>query len=496
MAQKQRLSGWLYLPLITLLLVLGLRPVSEFRKARNVADEINTRNTPELSFNELNRERLQLMKTVFADGQPKDPVAYFEYARAIKTWSKKYEKFDYLHHYDRPTEAANLQKMKVSLHSHMASQKAAYDSAFGEDLMRQTANKYWKEHDPYANQGAPVDYAAFWSACRTMYWPAVVIWGFGILPLWLTRRGMKVWYEIPRIIPASLTFFGSWVIYPTRLDQTRQAKSALEFACNLLIAFFSLGVAGGSIAKAQTGVLRIKAKTEQVEKRKRHGTVTLTTGISSEMASGISGGIFTEHPSFQTNLRIAMNNGFYVFASQFMGLNDPDPSSDAGDWLLNGIGYTKAFGKYSIASEGSIMSAPAFSCLRGDYFVLRGTISKRLGKKGGSATLYGAVREVWKMTGKTADSGTYGYLGYNRGTNVLWVPTVMTTELKLDPGNIGKGAAVTGLVHANFSIPKVRKLRFLRPFVEFRRPLWKEKPQDPRSAELFGGFNFSFSFSF
>lgn len=495
MTQKQRLSGWLYLPLIALLFTLGLQPLSEFRKARNTANEINTRNTPELSFDELDRERLQLMKAVFADGNPKDPAAYFEYTRAIQVWAKKYEKFDYLHHYDRSIEAANLQKMNESLYSHMISQKAAYDGTFGEDLMRRTADKFWKEHDREADNSIPADYTMFLSACRTAYWPAVMVWGLGILPLWLTRRGMKVWYEIPRIIPASLTFFGSWIIYPIRLDQTRQAKSSLEFACNLLIAFFSLGVAGGSVAKAQSGAIRIKAKTEQVERR-RHGIITLTTGVSSEMAGGIAGGIFTEHPSLQTALRVSLNNGLYAFTSQFMGLNDLDPSSDAGDWLWNGIGYAKKFGKYSIVSEGSIMNAPAFSCLRGDYFILRGTVSRSLGQKGSSGTVYGTVREVWKMTGNVADSGTYGYLGYNRGTNILGIPTATTTELKLDPGNIGKSAAVIGLVHADFSIPKVRKLKFLKPFIEFRRPLWKESPQDPRSAELFGGFNLSFSFGF
>ena len=323
------------------------------------------------------------------------------------------------------------------------------------------------------------------------------IWAAG-LTLWNVQRGEKVWLEIPRITVASLFPGISLFIYPFRIDQTRQGKSAIEFACWLLMAFVSLvGAGAGSLAKAQTEALGSKFQKEETKKKKKRfsdGTMTLTTGISSELPSAITGSIFNQAPNLQTTFGVKLDNGLFASATNWHGLDHVSLNANLGDWLLGAVGYSHQVGKLAVTTEGIYMEPAPFQMIRGDYGTVRGTVAYAFGDKGKYGTLAGTAREMWKANGKFVDHGTYGYVNYSRPTKIAGTPIslVPSAELRIDPGNLGRGEAINFAGRLEIALPKLHRW-FLRPFIGTQGPVQKERPigTDNRSWEVFGGFTFA-----
>ncbi|MGC9968912.1 MAG: hypothetical protein ABSC29_04275 [Minisyncoccia bacterium] len=501
---EKKLSRWWYLPPIMLLGLAFYRPAEQIVAANGIAEDLTLKSVPLDSFRQLFDERPQMLtEEVTPNGKPqKDPIAYYRFVAKRKTWELKAQKRLGLCHRSNEwsRDCATLQAMleQEQVDQTLTTVNAKYSEAFGLQEMQEAGKKFsmTRSIEPPT---VPADYHRVWPEVRKAYWLAVLIYGLGILPIWITRRGMRVWYEIPRIVAASLTFFVSWFVYPIRLDQTRQARSALEFACGFLMLIFSFGTAAGSLAKAQTGgAFGGKSTSEEIKKKRRRATVVLSTSISSELPSAISGSIFNPAPNLQSSLTVRWDNGLYGSITQWKGLDHRDPNANLGDWLLGTAGYSRRFSRMSVTAEGTYANPAPLSLVCGDYAIFRATVAFPLGEGGKQGTVLGTVREVLKFNKGFIDAGTYGYLGYNRDVKVpgLPIPVATSSELRFDPGNIGRGAAVVLAERVELPLlPKTKRLS-LRPFIGAQGPLWRERPvrSDNRSWELFGGLSLAFSF--
>jgi hypothetical protein len=147
------------------------------------------------------------------------------------------------------------------------------------------------------------------------------------------------------------------------------------------------------------------------------------------------------------------------------------------------------------------MDSAPLQLSRGDTASVRGTLAYSMGDGGKDGTIFGTVRELWKTKTAGASKGTYGYLGYRRSVPFLPFPSAspaeISGELRLDPGNIGRGASVGLAGRFEFPLFPPKKSRWsLRPFVATQGPIWKDVPlkTDNRSWEVFGGATLAFSF--
>ena len=501
-------SKWWYVPLALLLGFVLYQPVKQIGAANSIAEAITLKNIPVRSFSELVTERDALYADVLPNGAPAgDPFAYYRFIQWSKQWEAEVSKFMEVHARE-DQETLVLTQMLMASESIKGDVQQKYRAAFGGHRMLESSEAFWKTNSLEPPRAAS-DYARVWPSAFRAYWLGALIYGLGILPLWIKQRGMMVWYEVPRIVMASLTFFASWFVFPVRIDQTRQMKSALEFASGVIMFFCALGGAGGSLAKAQTAQGAQKDLGRLLDKKKRQQspvTVTLSTSVVSELPSAISGSIFNAAPNLQTTLRVARDNGTYVSFAQWKGLDHLDPNANMGDWVVGAVGYTHSFFKRLTGTfEGSYMDSAPLSHSRGDTASVRGTFAYAMGDGGRGGTIFGAVRELWKTKTAGASKGTYGYLGYRRPVHLppslAVAPAEISGELRLDPGNIGRGASVGSAERFEFPlfVPFLLKPKShwsLRPFVVVQGPIWKDASikMDNRSWEVLGGATLAFSF--
>ncbi len=483
---KQQLPWWLYLPLIALLGLVLYHPAKQMDVAMDVAAEKRTEDVPLESYQKLYDERMNFMTHVMRDEKPGgNPETLAEFAQWRISWRDRVNKYISAHPQDDNIQvllAFVVANNRLEIH-------ARYQETFGATVMQAASRKFELAH-PVKIKNIPTDYSKVGPAIQEIYMPCIFIW-VCILSLYAHRNNLKMICEWPRIAVASLFPIASLVVYPIRLDKTRQARSALEFACGCLMLVFSFGTAAGSLAKAQTGPFGGKSTKEKSQKKKFFaGTLTLTTGVSSELPAVMSGGIFDSKPNLQTTTKVALDNGFYGVVTLCKAL-DHVGMTNFGDWLIGTMGYTKKFGRTSLTVEGVYMDNPSITMVRGDYPTVRGTIARSLGKNGEQGTLSGTVRGMWKMTGKVIDGGPYGYVGYARSVKVPRTPISLapSTELRIDPGNLGRGRHLGFAGKLEFVLPKFHRW-FLRPFVGTQEPIVKERPirTDNRSWEVFGGF--------
>ena len=321
---------------------------------------------------------------------------------------------------------------------------AEYQDSFGADKLLEVGNKFQKEH-PFVPHDVPADYSRFWPAVWDRYWPTVLIWGIG-LALWNQRKGAKVWIETPRIALASLFPGISLIVYPFRIDQTRQDRSAIEFACGLIIAVVSfVGAAAGSLAKAQTG-FGDKSKVEEIKKKRKRffaGTINFGVGYSSELPASYIGAIFNASPNVSTTVKLTLDNGFYIAATSWNGMDHPGLNANLGDWANGTVGYVRKFGRTTLTGEAIYLDAAPLQRSRNDFFTVRSTIAYALGKDSRYGTLSGTARGLWENTAPTIVGGVYGYLGYTRNVRIPGTPISLapSTELRIDPGGNLRTAA-------------------------------------------------------
>lgn len=495
-------SRWWHVPLVVLLGFVLYQPVRQMGIADTIADVETVNSIPTLSFDELVKERNVLHNDALPNGVvSQNPSTYFNFIKRDWMWEAEVGKFTDLH--PRWPETSKLNKMLLEEQQTRAGVNLKYVVAFGAYRMREASDEFRKS-DSLERPRVSADYSRVWPLAIRAYWLGAIIYGLGILPLWIKQRGMKVWCEVPRMVVASLTFLVSWFVFPVRVDQTRQVKSALEFASGMVMLFFTLGGTGGTLAKAQTGSGVGKDLNSLLDKKKRKTslTATLSTGISSELPSAISGGIFNAAPNLQTTLKIANTNGTYFSFTQWKGLDHLDPNANLGDWVIGTVGAThKLFGKFTGTVEGSYMDSAPLQLSRGDTASVRSTLAYAMGDNGKDGAIFGTVRELWKTKVAGASKGTYGYVGYRRTIPFLpfFAPAShaeISGELRLDPGNIGRGASVGTAERLEFPLLPKKSSWSLRPFVGIQGPIWKDAPlkTDNRSWEVLGGATLAFSF--
>lgn len=500
--EEARFSGWWFAPLIALLGLVFYQPARQISTAHRIADAATLNNVPNRSFDELVKERETIHNNALPNGVPAgDPVVYFRFFLQSKAWEREVGKFTEFLHPDEP-EAITLEQMLSAEQQIKGDINQKYLAVFGGGRMRETSEAFQKV-ESFDEPRVAADYSLVWPAAEKAYILGMLIYGLGILPLWIKRRGMKIWCEIPRMVVASLMFAVSWFVFPIRVDQTKQVKGALEFACGVLMLFFSLGGAGGSLAKAQAGQgigKDLSRLLDKKGKRKPTATATLSTGISSELPSVITGSIFDAAPNLQTTAKIAFDNGIYVSATQWRGLNHLDPNLNMSDWVIGTVGYTHRLPKFVVTVEGSYMDSAPLERSRGDNASIRCTFAYPMGDNGKRGTVFGTVRELWKTKMAGASKGTYGYVGFRRPVPFLpfltKAPAEASSELRLDPGNIGRGASTGFAGRFEFPLLPAKNRWSLRPFVGVQGPIWKDAPikTDNRSWEVFGGATLAFSF--
>ena len=463
-------------------------------QANGIAEAKTLSAVPLESFEQLFDERAAMYNTALPYGRPQlNPIVYYEYIEKRGVWEAKARKYILVN--KRSAQTDLLEGMVSNEFRRTASINQEYIGVFSINAMQAASDTFWKTHTIRPPE-TPADYTKAWPTMRNAYPSFVFIWACG-LALWEYRRGMKVRYEVPRIIIASLLPIISSIVYPVRLDKTRQVRSALEFACGVLMFIFSFGTAAGSLAKAQLGPFGGKSSTEETKKKKRHGIATLLIGGNSQLPGSIGGSIFDGKPNLNVGLKLALDNGLYASVTQYHGLDHLDPDHNASDWIFTSAGYVRKFGRTTVTVEGTHMNAVPFSILRGDYLSARAIASIALGKTGRFGSIYGSIREMWKFRkGMTPDTGIYGYFGHTRDAKVPHVPVPIATssELRFDPGNLGRGPAVGFAGRLGFLLPKIKGW-IVCPFIGTQGPIWKERPvkTDNRSWELFGGFTLAFS---
>lgn len=495
---KKKISGWWYLPLLALLGLILYQPAKQICIANDIAEAATFKTVPAETFDQLFDEIRALRDMAMPHGNPsKDPADYCRFLERRNEWELKARKYIAENHYREPQHASALQVLIEGTQRDMSEYNQAYQNVFLLHQMQQVSDVYWKTHSLHPPEVSG-DYANAWAAAKMAYLPIVLIWMCGLF-LWVHRSEMKLWYEVPRIVIASLAPIVSVFVYPVRIDQTRQVKSAMEFACGILMLIFSFGTAAGSLAKAQTGPLGGKSTNELTKKKRerRRGTLTITTGISSELPSSISGSIFDAAPNLQTTVKVAMDSGWYSSVTWWKGMDHFDPNANMSDWLIGTAGYTRKLHAISVTAEGVYMNPAPLSVGLGDFATVRGTISYALGKNGRQGTIFGTAREMWKLAKGYTDRGAYGYIGYNRNVKVpaVHTPVATSAEIRIDPGNMGRGEDIGFAARAELPIAIPKTHWILRPFIGTQGPIQKERPvkTDNRSWELFGGFQFAFA---